>query len=110
MGLTLTETKVGVVGDKRYFIGTATFDSSYLTGGESFTPANAGMTDFDHVSLTPDNLAQDTGLYPIWDDSADKIQLFESGANNTPLDEEASTTDVSAYIVYILALGPLAAV
>lgn len=35
MALTLTETSAGVFGDKRYWIGTVAFDSSYPTGGEA---------------------------------------------------------------------------
>lgn len=105
MALTLTEYSSGVMGDKSYWIGAVTFDDSYLTDGESLTPANLKMDDIIHISLLPDNLAQDTGLYPVWDDSANKMILFESGAAGAGLDQEASTTDVSAYIVYVWAIG-----
>ena len=95
------------MGNLAYFIGTATFDASYRTGGESFTPQNAGLFDFSHVSLTPDVITSSTGLYPIWDDSADKIVVMESGAAAAALDEDAGSTDLSAFIVYIFALGTI---
>ena len=43
MALTLTKTASGVMGDKRYWLGTLAFDDSYPTGGEAITAANVEM-------------------------------------------------------------------
>ena len=40
----------GVPGDMKYVIKTITFDSSYPTGGESLTPADAGFDSFHVVT------------------------------------------------------------
>ena len=40
MALTFTKQAAGVIGDKRYWLGTVAFDSSYPTGGEALTAAN----------------------------------------------------------------------
>jgi hypothetical protein len=39
-----------VTGNKKEAVVTITFDSSYATGGESFTAADLGFTKFDFVS------------------------------------------------------------
>ena len=105
MALTTDEYAEGVMGDKAYWIGSVTFDSSYDNDGEELLPATLKMNDFIHLSLTPDNLAQDTGLYPAWDVSANKIMLFEGNSTDNPLAEITASDNVSAYIVYVWALG-----
>ena len=50
MALAITVNKRGVVGDLRYADLSLAWDSSYPTGGESFTPADAGMDTFHVVS------------------------------------------------------------
>lgn len=104
MGLTLSKTREGVIGDKAYWMGSVTFDAAYATGGESFTPADCGLDDFEHVNLTPDTLTSTTTLLPTFDDSADKIQLFECGADGLPFDE-IGTDNVSALVIYVFAIG-----
>lgn len=50
MGLTLTTLQTPrSVGGTFMSVTEATFDSSYLEGGEAFTPANAGLTAFDYA-------------------------------------------------------------
>ena len=50
MALAITVNKRGVVGDLRYADLSLAWDSSYPTGGESFTPADAGMDAFHVVT------------------------------------------------------------
>lgn len=95
------------MGDRGYWIGTATFDSSYATGGESFTAANAGLKAITHLSITPDKLTDDLALIPLWDTSANKIMLLEANNDGSSFVEITSEDDVSALIVYLMALGPV---
>ena len=50
MVLPITVNKRGVVGDLRYADVSLAWDSSYPTGGESFTPADAGFDKFYTVT------------------------------------------------------------
>lgn len=106
MALTLSRTDSGVMGDLGYWMGTATFDAEYAAGGESFTAANAGLDAFVHVAITPDQLAATTAVVASFDDSANKIQLFENNASGGTLDQKGQD-DVSNLVVYIWALGKL---
>lgn len=53
MALTIAETKRGVVGNLRYWVGTVAFDTSYPTGGESFKPVDIGWDSFFLVFPAP---------------------------------------------------------
>lgn len=44
MALTFTKTASGVFGDKRYWVGTVAFDSSYPSGGETVSASDVEMT------------------------------------------------------------------
>lgn len=80
-----------------------TFDSSYPTGGESFTAAMAGMAEVKGVFLSP--LA--SGYMVQWDRANAKLQVFveEAVAAGGPLLEVADTTDLSALVVVALVVG-----
>ena len=102
MALTIAKVRSGVQGDLAYWIGTITFDSSYASGGESFTPANVGLAAIDMLTLTPD---QDTTSYlPVWDKSENKIMLYNSAGDGDAFDQ-AGTDDASSFVVYVKAEG-----
>ena len=52
MVLAITVNKRGVVGDLRYADCSLAWDSSYPTGGEPFTPADAGFDVFHTVTAS----------------------------------------------------------
>jgi hypothetical protein len=93
-----------VPGDRRYVVATVTFDSSYATGGEAITLASLGLTRLDFIQAVTDD-----GYVPAWDGSktAPKIKLFwvDTTTDGAPLAEVASTTDVSAVTVQLIAYG-----
>ena len=71
MALTLASLKTGVFGDLAYYIGTATFDSAYLKGGEALTAANLGMSNVLALWATaPD------GVKAWYDDTNATLALF----------------------------------
>lgn len=102
VALTLSETRKGAMGDLAYWFGAVTFDSSYASGGESFTPANAGMSVIDTLQVTSDH---DTTSYMVaWDKSADKLMLFNSAGDGDPFDE-AGADDASGFTCYVACWG-----
>ena len=112
MALTFTRTAHVVEGSLSVWYGSVTFDSSYPTAGESATAANFGLTEIYHLTLTPDQGDSATEFWGVsWDKSADKIKVYGgAGATTTAFDEAANTDDLSAFVVYVRAAGPSAAV
>jgi hypothetical protein len=104
LGLTLAVVKEGVQGDLAYWIGTATWDTAYAVGGESFTPANAGLSEIYHLTITNDTVTATTGLVPVWDKSANKIILLESLGAAGHL-AEVDADNISGLVSYIKAEG-----
>ncbi len=99
MALTFTEIASGVHGDQRYWEGEVTFDSSYVTGGEDFPPAQVGMTD---VRLVLANTSAGTAVRVArWDDANDKLQVYNGSSGS----EIANATDLSASSFYVLVYG-----
>jgi hypothetical protein len=91
----------GVPGNNKYVIKTCTFDSSYATGGEALTATTLGLESLHFMALSMEK----SGYVAQYDYSDEKIVLYEAGADGAILDEVASTTDVSAVAVRILAFG-----
>ena len=95
-----------VPGSRKEVVGVITFDSSYVTGGEAVTLAQLGLSRLDYLIVTAVN-----GNIPAWDGSTSspKIKLFwvplDSAESKTPLEEVASTTNVSATTARFLAIG-----
>ena len=85
---------------------TVTFDSSYATGGESFAPANVGLSEFDIVLISEDSAAG-PGYQVKFNYTTKKLQVFEEEAvaAGGPLLEAANATDLSALKVRVLAIG-----
>lgn len=49
MAVTVTDIARGTIGHKRMALVQVTFDNSYPTGGEDFTPGQVGMSEFNAV-------------------------------------------------------------
>lgn len=74
MALTITTNEEGVLGDLRYKVVTLAFDSSYPTGGESFTAANLG---WDSMVLV--TAANTSGLAFDYDYTNALLLAYEQG-------------------------------
>jgi len=110
MALTLSKTRSGVVGDLAYWLGTATFDNAYAVGGESFTAANAGMSNILWASTVLRGAGNQASA--AWDDANSKIKLFAEVIGPTAAidgetavtgliqdDDAAASTGVAVYAV-----------
>lgn len=112
MALTIAQTKPisqDVWGRQRSTIVNVTFDSSYATGGESFTPANVGLSEFHFVSVSPDANAL-PGYVVQYNYTAQKLVVLgveqDADASTTDqLDEEDSAVDLSTLVVRVLCVG-----
>ena len=91
----------GVPGNNKYVIKTATFDSSYATGGETLTATTLGLESIHFIALSMEN----SGYVAQYDYTNSKIVLYEAGADGAILDEVGNTTNVSAVVVRVLAFG-----
>lgn len=98
-----------VWGRHRVAIVEVTFDDSYDLGGESFTPADAGMAEFSFVQASVD--ADSTpGLVVQYDYAAQALVVLgvEQDADDSttdPLDEAADQTDLEGLTVRVLCVG-----
>lgn len=98
-----------VWGRLRVAVRTVTFDDSYPTGGESFTPADVGLSEFLFVDIQND--ADGTlGFSFEYDYTAQTIVALgveqdADAATTEPLDEEDDTEDLSAVVVRVLCIG-----
>lgn len=101
MALTIATTKRELSGRQRVVEGTATFDSSYATGGESFAPSSIGLVAIDRIFFEQ---GEDGYLF-FWDSANEKIKIFESGTASAALDEQDSAADMSGVVVRFRAYG-----
>jgi len=93
----------GVMGNMRYRIVTVTLSSSYPTNGESLTATDLG---FERIAMVVVGSDANTGGYiPQYDYTAEKLLMYEAGADAAQLDEVANTTDLSAEVVRIAVYG-----
>jgi hypothetical protein len=103
MALTFTKNHASVVGDKRVWRGTITFDSSYPTGGEAVTAANFGFNvDIQHVNL---GSVDDAKYHAAWDATNSKIILYVEDGTSGIEAQAANESDQSAVIVTLEAFG-----
>jgi hypothetical protein len=102
MVLSLSMTKTGVVGDVRYWIGDITFDSSYLTGGESLTSSDLG---FDIIHTW--NFENTSGYSFEYDSANSKIIAYTTAITNSATnsasilvtdDNSAASNGVAIYL------------
>lgn len=94
-------------GRHRVAVVSVTFDTSYATGGESFTPADAGMSEFSFVSISADH----SPAYQFAYDYANKkilvfgVEQDADAAVTDPFDEENAAADLSTVTVRVLCVG-----
>jgi len=109
MALTVSIVEKFVVGSRLGVVADITFDSSYTTGGEDLTPQNLGFR--NSLSFFSGGVARNatTGAVEVRHNrTANKIQAFwgdNANAAAAALIEVASTTDLSAYVVRVFAIG-----
>jgi len=91
-----------VPGSRKESYGVITFDSSYPTGGEAFTPAEFGLSRLDFLQVSGA-----TGYVAAWDGStsAPKVLLYRQTAATGALVEVPDTTNVSTVTVRYRAVG-----
>ena len=108
MALTLSSDIPVIRGQQLVWEGTATFDSSLASGGESFAPADIGFIVFDRVKVDFVD-----GYEFVWDSSTEKIIPYEVGpaASNTGAvvdDDSAASNGVAVYVVPVGGTSPAA--
>lgn len=111
MALTITNVDsraADVWGQHRIRLVEVTFDSSYATGGESFTPASVGLSQFDLV--VPSIKAGTLNYVVQFNYTTQKLMVLgvqqdADAAVTDPLDEEDSASDLSTLIVRVLCIG-----
>lgn len=102
MALTFTKSASGVMGDKRYWYGLVTFDNSYPTGGETITAADFEMTNLQVVYPSGTTVATKR---VAWAFTTGKLMIFVEDGTSGIEAQAGSTSDQSAVVVPVLALG-----
>lgn len=96
-----------VWGRHRIRLVTVTFDNSYPTGGELFTPANVGMSQIDAVFVSSDH----TPAYNVAYDYVNQrlvvsgVEQDADAAVTDPFDEENAAADLSTLVIRVLVVG-----
>jgi hypothetical protein len=103
MALTFTKQYFGVVGDRKCWRGTVTFDSSYPTGGEAVTAANFEFTLGIETVIIGSN--DEAGVSARWDSANSKIKLFDENDTSGIEAEFANAGDASGNVVTLEAYG-----
>lgn len=100
MGLTLSEIKRGLVGDRRAERWEVTFDSAYASGGESLTPADLGLNVIEDITVTQVASAGD-GYIVEYDKSAEKLVVYgpDRIASGTVVDDDSAASNGTAVYV-----------
>jgi hypothetical protein len=102
MAVTLTETKViELTQSEALVLGTVQFDSTYPAGGEVVDAPG----DRDYEFFAPAGSA--TGGYvPVYDPGARKLKMYSPTTAQATGLTETSTTDLSAQIIFFIAVRP----
>lgn len=108
MGLTVSLTGDWLisVGNRKESVGTITFDSAYVSGGESLTAANVGLQKIEHISF---NQGEDGYVFE-YDYTNSKVKAYvtkdpgDAGGADIVL-QEAGVIDLSSVVVKFRALG-----
>ncbi len=94
-------------GDKSRKVRTVTFDSSYLTAGESLTAADVGLRVITEV--IPHGAFRNTGgtlgITVSYDYANSKLLAYWSNSTTAALPEVTSTTNLSTYSGRLTILG-----
>ena len=87
---------------KFYTVTEVTFDSSYAEGGESFTPAQAGLASIDHAFVTVVNGSEEATVRPTnCFYKEEKLHLIDSATGK----EVAGTKNMEKVKVQVFAFG-----
>lgn len=101
MAATFSRLLNSVAGNRRHTVTAVTFDSSYLTGGESVTANQLGLTKLDSVEVQPT-----VGYVGEYITSTSTLLARWTGATTAAvLAEVSSTTDLSAVVFNVDAWG-----
>ena len=105
MALTFSIDDTQLVGNKRQKSGTVTFDSSYATGGETFTAADVGLS-----AITDVDVADASGYNVFWNRSttAPTLQVFQGDNTNAaaaPGIQVPNATNLSTLVARIRVTG-----
>jgi hypothetical protein len=91
-------------GNKKVVVVDTTFDSSYVTGGESLTAADLGLTKIQYVATG----VADTNYVTRYDYTNSKLLAYDSDYSTStdgPLQQVANATDLSTADVRLLVVG-----
>ena len=97
-----------VWGRQRIRVARVTFDNSYAAGGESFKPADVGLSSFTFVDPQVDaSVAAHAGRVIVYDYVNQKLRAFEEEgvAAGGPLVETAAAADLSTMVLRVLCVG-----
>ena len=101
MALTITNEEMHVVGDQRVWYCTATFDSSYLTGGELLTIALlSGCKEILHVICGAPSLDDEALSGVQWVRATGGLLVIAAAGT-----EEGSTTNLAATTCELVVYG-----
>jgi len=107
-----TDFPSGVPGNLQYKIVEVTFDSSYVTGGESFTAANLGWDKIEFVVIgnVEDASGTDYAYFALYDYTNSKIKVYNNDASESSTDlqttiEVANAADLSNVTARIMVYG-----
>jgi hypothetical protein len=106
MALTFSKTASGVMGDKRYFLGTVAFDASYPTGGEAVTAAELEFQlQVDAVIINAQSSLVPTKVVS-YDPSTGKLVINVEDGTSGIMAEAANASDQSTVVdVQFIAFG-----
>lgn len=102
MALTLSSDTPTIRGQQKVWEGTVTFDNSYPTGGESFTPGDAGFVSFDRVQV--DSVG---GYVFAYDESNEKILAYwvDTTVDGAPMAQVSNAEDLSSVTANVTVYG-----
>ena len=86
-----------VFGDRRVWVGTITFDSSYPTGGEAIVPGDFGFSEINHVIVGPNDAA--ASRIAAWDRTNSKIKLFTALSTEAANASNQSTISMPLVVI-----------
>jgi hypothetical protein len=104
MGISWTIDKSGWDGDiHRQARLTGSFDTSYTAGGESLTPADAGLGTITEVTVLTSTT--ESGYSVRYDHDSDDVMLFREADTGSSMAEVSDGTDVSSETVDLKVRG-----
>ena len=106
MALTFTKTASGVMGDKRYWLGTVAFDSSYPDGGEAVAVTDVEMQSAIDGALVDSASALVPTKRVSFDPSTSKLTVFiEDGTSGIEAQAGNGTDQSDIVDVQIMVFG-----